>query len=446
MTESLVESPSLARPMETAAPVAEARVPERAPSDSATPFLDHPEALHHFFAALADLDAGKRDDDVRVVQFGDSHTAADYETGPLRRSLQHRFGDGGRGFVSVGKPWRYYVQEGVQRTGMTGWSAERGHFSHGKFVGDGRYGLVGVSIAASRHGAKAYSELAALTSHIEVAYLEAPHGGSVDVLVDGAKVERLHTAGAEAKSAYAELDVPEGPHRVELDAVGDGNVRVFGMTLDRAKVGLTLDALGVNGARAGDLLRLREDAFDDELRHRDPSLVMLAYGTNESADDVPLDVYEKQLVDVLGRVARGAPSASCLLLGPPDRATKHRVVVPGESVNSARSVQTVWTTLPRILEIAEMERRVAAAAGCAYYSQIDAMGGPGSIAGWAVEAPPRAMLDRTHLSRQGYAELGDALASDLVRAYDGYKAGMKVKTGEPSRRVLPVSVEPVAAE
>jgi lysophospholipase L1-like esterase len=259
-------------------------------------------------------------------------------------------------------------------------------------------------------------------------------------------VERLHTAGAEAKSAYAELDVPEGPHRVELDAVGDGNVRVFGMTLDRAKVGLTLDALGVNGARAGDLLRLREDAFDDELRHRDPSLVMLAYGTNESADDVPLDVYEKQLVDVLGRVARGAPSASCLLLGPPDRATKHRVVVPGESVNSARSVQTVWTTLPRILEIAEMERRVAAAAGCAYYSQIDAMGGPGSIAGWAVEAPPRAMLDRTHLSRQGYAELGDALASDLVRAYDGYKAGMKVKTGEPSRRVLPVSVEPVAAE
>ena len=392
------------------------------PASAPTPFLEHPESLRRFFAALGDLDVGTRTDDVRVVQFGDSHTAADFQTGPLRRSLQRRFGDGGRGFVSVGKPWKYYVQEGVQGSGMTGWSPERGHFAHGKFVGDGRYGLVGVSIAASQQGARAYSDLVASTSHIELAYLEAPHGGSFDVLVDGARVQRLRTAADEARSAYVGLDVTEGPHHVELAAVGDGAVRVFGMTLDRPKVGLTLDALGVNGARAGDLLRLREDHFDGELRHRDPALVMLAYGTNESTDDVPLDVYERQLVDVLGRVARATPAASCLLLGPPDRAERHRVVVPAATEGGASSVQTLWTTVPRLLDIVAVERRVASAAGCAYYSQLDAMGGPGSMAGWALEAPPRAMLDRTHLSRQGYAELGDALATDLVHAYNAFKA------------------------
>jgi hypothetical protein len=95
-------------------------------------------------------------------------------------------------------------------------------------------------------------------------------------------------------------------------------------------------------------------------------------------------------------------------------------------------VQTVWTTVPRLLDIVAMERRVAAAAGCAYYSQLDAMGGPGSMAGWALEAPPRAMLDRTHLSRQGYAELGDALASDLVRAYETYRGSASPKGLERS--------------
>ena len=355
------------------------------------------------------------------MQFGDSHTAADYQTGPIRRALQRRFGDGGRGFVSVGRPWKAYTQEGVQLNGMTGWSPERGRFAKGKFVGDGCYGLLGVSIATSQRGARAYSDLTAQAGRIELAYLEAPRGGSLDLLVDGARVQRIKTAGTEPRSAYVSFEVAEGPHRLELSAVGDGTVRVFGVALDRPKVGLTLDALGVNGARAGDLLRLSEEHFTGELRHRDPSLVVLAYGTNESSDDVPMEVYERQLVEVLGRVARAVPGASCLLLGPPDRATKHRVVVPSETPGGASSLQTVWTTVPRLLEIADMERKVAAAAGCGFFSQLDAMGGPGTIAGWAVEAPPRAMLDRTHLSRQGYTELGEAFAGELLHAYDAYR-------------------------
>jgi lysophospholipase L1-like esterase len=419
--ELVVESPQMERApapevaIGAGAAAAAPSTPALAPPQR---FLDHPEALARFFSALSDLEKGARADDVRVLQFGDSHTAADYQTGPLRRALQHRFGDGGRGFVSVGRPWKAYTQEGVQLNGMSGWAPERGRFAKGKFVGDGQYGLVGVSITTAQHGARAYSDLTAPASRLELAYLEAPRGGSVDLLVDGTRVQRVKTAAAEAKSAYASFEVPEGPHRVELAAVGDGSVRVFGVTLDRPKAGVVLDALGVNGARAGDLLRLSEEHFLGEVRHRDPSLVVLAYGTNESSDDVPMETYERQLVEVLGRVARAVPTASCLILGPPDRATKHRVVVPVDGAAGATTVQTVWTTLPRLVEVAEMERKVAAAAGCAYFSQLDVMGGPGSIAGWALEAPPRAMLDRTHLSRQGYTELGEAIAAELLRAYD----------------------------
>jgi lysophospholipase L1-like esterase len=387
--------------------------------------LEHPRRLRHFFEALASLDEGSRRDDVHVVQFGDSHTAADFETGPLRRQLQKRFGDGGRGFVSVGKPWRYYVQEGVQKEGMTGWVAERGKYDKGRFVGDGMYGLVGVSIATAEGGARAWTALSSRATHIELAYLEQPQGGSFDWLVDGVRVKRVKTRAASGGAAYASVDVSDAPHQVEIQAIGDGAVRVLGMALDRPEVGVTLDAFGVNGVRAAHMLAWDEAHFAEQLRHRSADLVVLAFGTNESADDTPLEVHERHVVDVLGRVARAVPSASCLLLGPPDRAVR----VEGE-----------WTTVPRLLDIIASQRRIAEAAGCAYYSQFDAMGGPGSMAAWALETPPRALPDRTHMSRTGYAELGDAVARDLIAAYEAWRAETR---RAPPPTLLPAT-EPVA--
>jgi lysophospholipase L1-like esterase len=178
------------------------------------------------------------------------------------------------------------------------------------------------------------------------------------------------------------------------------------------------------------MLTWDEGHFDEQLRHRSADLVVLAYGTNESGDDTPLDVYERQIVDVLGRVGRAVPAASCLLLGPPDRAIR---------------AESAWTTVPRLYDIIASQRRVAEAAGCAYYSQFDAMGGAGSIAAWAVESPPRAMLDRTHLSREGYSELGDAVAKDLVAGYEAWRADTgRPPVPFPPRPVLPPVPEPVA--
>jgi lysophospholipase L1-like esterase len=400
-------------------PVAEERPPSPTTSIGA---LERPKALRHLFDALAAIDEGRGHDDVHIVQFGDSHTAADYETGPLRRALQARFGDGGRGFVSVGRPWRFYVQEGVHLDGMSGWTAERGKYVKGKFVGDGMYGLVGVSIEANDRGARVWTDLSLRATRIELAYLEQPQGGSMDLLIDGVRVRRITTKGSATSAGYFATDVTDAAHHVELQAVGDGEVRVFGMSLDRSQVGVTLDALGVNGARVSNMLTWDEGHFSEQLRHRSADLVVLAFGTNESGDDTPLDTYERQIVDVLGRIARAVPAASCLLLGPPDRAVR---------------TDGAWSTVPHLHDIIASQRRVAEAAGCAYYSQLDAMGGPGSIAAWAVESPPRAMLDRTHLSRIGYAELGDAVARDLVAGYDAWRAD----TGRP-----PVSFPPGPAQ
>jgi hypothetical protein len=91
-----------------------------------------------------------------------------------------------------------------------------------------------------------------------------------------------------------------------------------------------------------------------------------------------------------------------------------------------------WTTSPKLLEIIASQRRVAEAAGCAFYNQLHAMGGEGTVAGWAVEDPPRAQKDRVHLTREGYAQLGGSFASDVLRGYAAWRreSGLP-RTAEP---------------
>jgi len=114
-------------------------------------------------------------------------------------------------------------------------------------------------------------------------------------------------------------------------------------------------------------------------------------------------------VHPLGRIERAAPAASCLLLGPPDLARRAKG-------------KDDWKTWPRVLEILAVQRRVAEAAGCAFYDQLGAMGGPGSMAAWASEPEPRGNRDRVHLTRSGYLQLGTSFATDLMRAYDDWRA------------------------
>src|SRR5262249_60859253 len=62
-------------------------------------------ALNSFFKALRDLKAGRRLEPVRIVHYGDSHTAADILTADIRRSLQTDFGYGGSAVHMAPKPF-----------------------------------------------------------------------------------------------------------------------------------------------------------------------------------------------------------------------------------------------------------------------------------------------------------------------------------------------------
>ena len=97
-----------------------------------------------------------------------------------------------------------------------------------------------------------------------------------------------------------------------------------------------------------------------------------------------------------------APQASCLLVGPTD--FPERIKKRGYQVRE------------RNLQVNQAQRTVAAAAGCAFFDTLAAMGGPLSILEWAKRTPPLAGRDMVHLTREGYQVLGDAIADAILPA------------------------------
>jgi hypothetical protein len=76
----------------------------RPPRQAALPGIEDPTgAMAGFYDALTRSERGEAT--AHILHYGDSHVAADWLTGALRRNLQRCFGDAGAGFVLAGKPW-----------------------------------------------------------------------------------------------------------------------------------------------------------------------------------------------------------------------------------------------------------------------------------------------------------------------------------------------------
>src|SRR5690606_25755204 len=98
------QSPSNVRLPSSPESTASARaavVLEAATSDELRPRVaKEPVVGQRTFEALRALENGSGET-VRITWLGDSHTAADFWTGEVRRRLQARFGNGGQGVVSL---------------------------------------------------------------------------------------------------------------------------------------------------------------------------------------------------------------------------------------------------------------------------------------------------------------------------------------------------------
>jgi hypothetical protein len=239
--------------------------------------FDQPGALAPVFEQLLRMSANGDQPPLHVIQFGDSHTAADEWTGGLRDEFQQRFGNGGSGFSLAGRPFLGYRRFDIRGGGSTLWRSEGLRTG----AGDGFFGLGGVSIETTRAGQSVYAQ--GECDSLEVDYLVQPDGGSVAVYVDDERRDEISTAGDQMAPGAVRYDLSPGLHSFRVVTLESRPVRLFGWVADR-NAGVTYEALGINGAEAGVMLKWNEIMLATYLQRRNPAMIVLSYGTNEASD------------------------------------------------------------------------------------------------------------------------------------------------------------------
>ena len=118
--------------------------------------------------------------------------------------------------------------------------------------------------------------------------------------IKGQTAVRVSTKGDAKVSRKASVSVPDGPATMTIRTLGGGDVRVFGIVLERDVPGVTYDALGALGGRASLWTSMNDAHWAEQMALRDPALVVVQYGTNESEDGgVNEPQYRKFLGDLL---------------------------------------------------------------------------------------------------------------------------------------------------
>jgi lysophospholipase L1-like esterase len=365
----------------------------KAPSN----LVDPAHAMDHFYEALL------KGESVRILHYGDSPTTGDLITADARAALQKEFGDAGTGFVLIARPWAWYNHRGVEMDANSAWKID---IAGATAVKDGMHGLGGVSFGGGP-GAVAHWRVRNQGA-IEVAYLTQPDGGAFAVDADDKELGTVETAGDARAAGYASYKIPPGAQKFAV-RVTKGTVRLYGAEFRRPTQGIIYSALGINGAN----VTLLSHAFNEhhwaaELRHYKPDLVIVNYGTNESGyPDFVNKTWGPEMKEVVRRLHAALPDASVMLMSPMDRGER----------KLAGEIQTM-PVLPRLVQI---EARVAADNGAAFFNTFEAMGGQGTMARWYAAEPRLVSADFIHPMPGGAKIVGELLYNALRDGYNQYK-------------------------
>ncbi len=249
-------------------------------------------------------------------------------------------------------------------------------------------------------------------TRLEVWFLRQPNGGDIAISSGGQPIGSIATGAPSRAAGFQSFELKPGTGT--LDFSTEGAVRLFGITLEKQKTGVVYDSVGLNGASVSMLaLIFNESHWAEELRHRNPDLVVLNYGTNESGFAAFLTrEYEKELREAIRRVRTALPNASILVMSPMDRGQKN-----GGEIE----------TLPTIPRIVEIQRRVAAELGCGFFNTFEAMGGAGTMARWYDSQPRLVSADFIHPTPAGARIVATAFVRELTLGLNRYKLHQVLK-------------------
>ncbi|MDX7986961.1 hypothetical protein FE392_06395 [Xenorhabdus sp. 12] len=355
----------------------------------------HQQQLTNFgdpnFALLADKLRHSDTRQIHVVQLGDSHTAADFFTGSLRKLLQSRYGDAGPGFIPpMNIPGqRHDIMKFAED--KTGWwlsssrKDNRADYPLGGFI-------------ATPENANSKIQLYSPSAHGKYwinALYQSHDAAKIRVQSASTQIWQWPATNSEWRFSpeqsvhFPMTFYPQDRYPQETQ------LKIGGWLVKRQSPGIMLSALGINGATIN-MLDKWQPQWVDTLAQLKPDMVILAYGTNEAFNDsLDLATYQKELTAKVQNIRKAIPQAVILLIGPNDS-------LKDKATESCSEQQ------PALLNgIIQVQQEVAKEQHTLFWDWREFMGGPCSIKGW--EQQKLARPDYIHLSAAGYERSAEAL-------------------------------------
>lgn len=324
---------------------------------------------------------------LRILQIGDSHTAADYFTGEVRRTLQARFGDGGTGYMEAGRPHAGVRHSAINIDASSGWTYTALQKTSDK---DGFY-LSGYNAQAARAGETLTfrSEKGVQWDVMEIEVLVGPNHGAIEVRTDGVPVA-THQLKSDRKERMVLRTSTNGRainlHQLTIKTLNDAPVSIASVALFNSQTGLSFSKVGYPGATVDILNKLDDRVFTEELRRINPHMVVLAFGTNEGFNDnLNLVTYANNYLNVVGKIRQTLPDAKIVVVAPPAASR-------GGPCNSPPNLDRVRA---KLIELAQDEKLQV-------WDWSSIMPQSCGAQAWASANPKLMASDHVHLTKAGY--------------------------------------------
>lgn len=333
---------------------------------------------------------------LRILQLGDSHTAADFFTERLRSRLQMQYGDGGIGWILPGRVTGQNATRYLVSTSGN-WKLNKGNVKYadsdtplGGFINTGSSGaLLVVQPLISGQGDWSFHALVRRSPG---------YSGPIHVSLAGAGHQTItQTISADWQSLHLGTDSPLAS-RYSLE-IKSGRIEVGGLWLENNKNGIVVDHLGRNGATLSAITAWSDRAMTRQFISRPVDAIFIAYGTNEAAGTTSMEGYSRVLSSAIERLRLAAPTAEIFVITAPAFA---------KGSGSCRDY------LPRSLHaVIAAQLMVGRERGVKVWNWMEAMGGPCGVDLWSRKGWMAG--DRIHMTVAGYRQSADLMINWLHR-------------------------------
>ncbi len=353
------------------------------PSGSLNPFLTQLNELEEKTRSL-----------LTITHIGDSHIQADFETGMVRKLLQERFGNAGRGLVvplklaKTNEPLSYRITSSQEWTAVRCIKPGPVPFGIGGMALQYTDVLADISIRLTEDSSLNIPAFNECTVFYDTETSEI-------VLPDSSTVTRRKKLNRYAEQFI--LKDPQSSFDFGFYSPDQKNILFYGALLKNGRPGIIYNAIGINGAHyfeyaAGSL-------FIEQLSSLQTDLFIFSMGINEAYDkNFTADKFYQQIDSLIQQVRANNPQAVFLLTTPAEswkKSGKQRI--PHPSIEIARN------TIVKYAEDHQM----------AYWDLFAITGGKGSARSWTKNA--LFSRDGVHFTKEGYEYQGELLGEAVFK-------------------------------